>query len=192
MSRLLWSATIVFGIAGSAATFAQTPGNSTMAPATQPPASSAAGTSRLSESDQDFVNNAAIGGLFEVESGKIAEKKASNAQVKKFAARMVHDHGEADNRLKQIVSAAGGTVPNELDPEHQQQLQQITSQQGPEFDRNYMQMMVKDHDTDAQAFGKAEQTLQNPRLKQFAAQTLRVVEQHDKLAHQIADKMAAK
>ncbi len=191
MSRLLWSATIAFGIVGSVTAFGEAIGNST-ATATQPPVSSAAGVSRLSASDQDFVNKAAVGGLFEVKSGKIAEKKASNSQVRKFAARMVHDHSEADNKLKQIVSAEGGTVPNELDQEHQQQLQQMTSQQGAEFGRNYMQMMVKDHDTDAQDFGQAEQTLQDARLKQFAAQTLKTIEQHDKMAHQITDKMASK
>jgi len=190
--KYLQGAALAAGILGSATAFGQTAGNGAAAPSTQPPTSSAAGISRLSGSDQDFVNNAAVGGLFEVEAGKVAEKKASNPQVRKFAARMVHDHSEADNKLKQVVSAEGGTVPNELDQDHQQELKQITSQQGPDFDRNYMQMMVKDHDTDAQAFGKAEQTLQDPHLKQFAAQTLKVIEQHDKLAHQITDKMAAK
>lgn len=195
MKRLLRSAAIVFGIVGSSTAFGQTAGNTgaaPAAPATQPPASSAAGTTRLSSGDQDFVNNAAIGGLFEVEAGKIAEKKASNPQVRKFAARMVRDHSEAGNKLKRLVSADGGTAPNELDQQHQQELEQMTSQQGPEFGRDYMQMMVKDHDTDVQDFGKAEQTLQDPHLKQFAAQTLKVIQQHDKLAHQITDKMASK
>lgn len=193
--KYLQRAALAAGILGSATAFGQTMGSSPTTPAaapTQPPTSSAAGTSRLSASDQDFVNNAAIGELFEVESGKIAAKKAANPQVRQFAERMVRDHGEADNKLKRDVSVAGGTVPNDLDPQHQQELQQITSQQGPDFDRNYMQMMVKDHDTDAQDFGKAAQTLQNPRLKQFAAQTLKVIQEHDKMAHQITDKMAAK
>jgi putative membrane protein len=161
-------------------------------PPNQPPVSSAAGTSRLSGSDQDFVNNAAFGGLFEVESGKIAQKKAANAQVRNFAARMVHDHSEAGNKLKRIVSADGGTVPNELDRQHQQELQQLTSQQGADFDRNYMQTMVRDHDTDAQEFGRAVQGLDDPKLKTFAQQTLKVIDQHDKMAHQISDKMASK
>jgi putative membrane protein len=159
---------------------------------TQPPVSSPNGISRLSATDQDFVNKAAIGGLFEVESGKIAQKQAANPQVREFAGRMVRDHSEANNKLKQIVSAEGGTVPNSLDPEHQQALQQVTSQQGPDFDRNYMQTMVQDHDTDAQEFGKAAQSLNDPQLKSFAQQTLKVVEAHDKMAHQITSKMASK
>lgn len=193
--KYLHGAALAAGILGSATAFGQTMGNTATTqptPSTQPPTSAAAGTSRLSATDQDFVNNAAIGGLFEVESGKIAAKKASNPQVRQFAERMVRDHGEADNKLKRAVSADGGTVPSELDQEHQQELQQITSQQGPDFDRNYMQTMVKDHDTDAQDFGKAAQTLQDPHLKQFAAQTLKVIQEHDKMAHQIADKMGAK
>jgi putative membrane protein len=193
--KYLQGAALAAGILGSATAFAQTSGNTAStpaAPAAQPSASSAAGTSRLSASDQDFVNDAAIGGLFEVESGKIAEKKAANAEVRNFAARMVRDHGDADNKLKRIVSADGGTVPNDLDQQHQQELQQLTSQQGADFDRNYMQTMVKDHDTDAQAFGRAVQSLDDPKLKTFAQQTLKVIDQHDKIAHQITDKMALK
>ena len=55
-----------------------------------------------------------------------------------------------------------------------------------------MRAMVKDHDTDAQDFGKAAQSLDNPQLKTFAQQTLKVIETHDKMAHQISDKMASK
>jgi len=183
--KYLYGAAIAVGIMGSAAAYAQTA-------QTQPAVSSPNGASRLSASDQDFVQKAAAGGLFEVEAGKIAEKKASNAQVRQFAARMVRDHSEADNKLKQIVSADGGTVPNDLDPEHQQALQQLTSQQGPDFDRNYMQTMVKDHDTDAQAFGRAVQSLDDPKLKTFAQQTLKVIDEHDKMAHQITEKMASR
>lgn len=63
---------------------------------------------------------------------------------------------------------------------------------GAEFSRSYMQTMVQDHDTDAQDFGKAAQNFDDPQLKQFAAQTLKVIESHDKMAHQIADKAASR
>lgn len=181
-------AAIVFGVMASATAYGQTAANT--APP-QPPVSSPNGASKLSASDQDFVNKAAIGGLFEVEAGKVAAKKASNPQVRQFAERMVRDHSEAGNKLKQIVTADGGLVPNSLDQEHQQELQQLTPQQGTDFGRNYMQMMVQDHDADAQDFGNAEKTLQNPQLKQFAAQTLKIIETHDKMAHQITGKMAS-
>ncbi len=45
------------------------------APPTAPPTAPAgSSTGKLSAGDQKFVDNAAIGGLYEVEAGRIAEK----------------------------------------------------------------------------------------------------------------------
>ena len=193
MKNTLCGATTAIALLASAAAFGQTaatrPGP---APAQAPAASTASGGSgRLSDSDQKFVNDAAVGGQFEVDAGKLAEKSA-NPQVKQFGARMVHDHSAAGSKLKQVVTAQGGTVPDALDQDHQQKLDQLGSLKGQDFNRTYMQMMVTDHDQDAQDFGKAAQDLDNPQLKRFAAQTLKTIETHDKMAHQIGDKMASK
>ena len=180
------AAVIVLGVLASGAAFGQAAGT------TRPMAALSATTfGKLNDTDQKFVNDAAIGGMFEVESGKLAEK-STNPKVKEFGARMVHDHSAANAKLKQIVRAEGGNVPNALDQEHQQKLNQLGSLRGQDFNRQYTQMMVEDHDADAQDFGKAGQYLNDPQLKQFAAQTLKTIQTHDKLIHQIADQMASK
>lgn len=161
------------------------------AQAAAPAAAPGSDQGKLSAADQKFIQSAAVGGLFEVEAGRLAEKSA-NRQVKKFGARMVRDHGAANAKLKQIVTAQGGTVPQSLDQDHQQQLDHLRALHGQEFAQAYMQNMVKDHDTDAQEFGQAAQSLDDPQLKSFAQQTLKVIEAHDKMAHQITGKMAAK
>lgn len=186
--KYLRAATIAGGVLAAGMAFAQTTPQS--APPSAPvPAGGSAG--KLSAADQQFVDSAAIGGLYEVEAGRIAEK-SSNPQVKQFGARMVRDHSAADAKLKKIVTAEGGTAPQQLDQAHQQDLDHLRSLHGNEFAQTYMQEMVKDHDTDAQDFGKAAQSLDNPQLKTFAEQTLKIVEAHDKMAHQITDKMASK
>jgi predicted outer membrane protein len=55
-----------------------------------------------------------------------------------------------------------------------------------------MQAMVQDHDQDAQVFGKAASTLSDPQLKRFAQKTLGMVEEHDRMAHQIDSKLASR
>src|SRR5688572_20555565 len=51
----------------------------------------------LYTSDAEFVAMTASGGMLEVELGKIAAQKASNAEVKKFGQHMVTDHSKAND-----------------------------------------------------------------------------------------------
>ena len=50
--------------------------------------------------DKKFVMDAAVGGMAEVELGKLAAEKATNPEVKQFGQRMVDDHTKANDELK--------------------------------------------------------------------------------------------
>jgi putative membrane protein len=56
------------------------------------------------EKDTDFAIEAADGGMLEVELGKVAQQKASSAEVKKFAQMMVDDHTKANDELKALAA----------------------------------------------------------------------------------------
>jgi putative membrane protein len=182
MSKL-GTGSFIAALLASTAVFAQ--GNTL----SQPPASmQSTTTTQYSVADQKFIDDAAIGGQFEVASGKLAEKSAS-PKVREFGSRMVHDHSAAGDRLKSIVTARNGTLPQQLDQTHQQDLDHLASMKGVEFDHQYMQEMVQDHDKDAQAFADAGRTLTDPQLKRFAQETLPMIKEHDKMAHEIASSM---
>jgi putative membrane protein len=65
-----------------------------------------------------FLNDAALGGMTEVEAGQLALRKAQQSDVKAFAERMVKDHSKANEELKQIAAAKGVTLPRQLDRKH--------------------------------------------------------------------------
>src|SRR5690348_16625868 len=50
---------------------------------------------KLSKKDKSFAEEAAMGGMAEVELGKLAQQNAQSDDVKQFGARMVQDHGAA-------------------------------------------------------------------------------------------------
>ncbi|TIW58488.1 MAG: DUF4142 domain-containing protein, partial [Mesorhizobium sp.] len=60
---------------------------------------------------QTFVNKAAIGGMFEVDSSKIAQDNAKDQQIKDFAKRMITDHGAANAKLQKIAGEQKLQVP---------------------------------------------------------------------------------
>ena len=137
----------------------------------------------MSQQDTNFMKEAAAGGLAEVELGKLAQQKAASVEVKNFGARMVRDHGNANEQLTEIATKKSVQLPQQLDPQHAQKRDQLAGLRGADFDRAYMSDMVKDHDKDIQAFRHEAQTGQDPDLRRFARDTLAVIEQHDQMAH---------
>ena len=102
---------------------------------------------RASEADNDraFVEKMGQANIAEVKLGQLAAERASNAQVKQFAGRMVNDHQKANGELKQIASKMAVQLPADLDAKHQELYDRLSKLKGPEFDREYMKAMVDGH-----------------------------------------------
>ena len=142
-----------------------------------------AGTSAsVPAADKAFAEKAAIGGMAEVQMGKMAQQKGSSDQVKQFGARMVDDHSKANDELKQIASAKGIALPTDLDAKHKSKMDKMEKLSGAQFDRAYMDEMVADHKQDVAEFKKQASSGKDSDLKAFAAKTLPTLEDHLKMA----------
>jgi putative membrane protein len=146
---------------------------------------------KLSEKDKSFAKEAAIGGMAEVELGNLAQQNAQNDDVKQFGARMVQDHTAANQQLMQILAGKDFSVPTQLDEKHRKTADKLSKMRGAEFDRAYMREMVEDHDKDVKKFRQEATHASDPDIKGFAQQTLPVLEQHQKMAHDISKSLTA-
>ena len=144
----------------------------------------------LSPQDRSFVRDAASGGKAEVELGKLAEQNAQSEQVKKFGQKMVQDHTAAKQKLEGIAKMKGVDLPQQLDAEQQQALGRLSKMRGAEFDRAYMQDMVKDHNKDVGEFRKEAQSGNDPDIREFARQTLPTIQQHEQMAKNVNGSLA--
>jgi putative membrane protein len=102
---------------------------------------------KVSNGDKDFVNDLVIAGMTEVELGKMAAERSTDAEVKKFGQMMVDDHTAAGDKLKAVASQHNIPVPTALDDEHRDLRDKLAKLQGAEFDREYMNAMVDGHET---------------------------------------------
>src|SRR5579885_2345073 len=91
----------------------QSPPNTAMQPSMQN------GGQQLGAQDRNFMKEAAIGGMAEVDLGNLAQQKGQSDQVKQFGARMVQDHTQANNELMSIAGQQGVQLPQQLDQKHQ-------------------------------------------------------------------------
>jgi putative membrane protein len=150
--------------------------------ASQPAASGAAKTGAVAAADKEFVHKAAIGGMAEVERGKLAQQKAASEQVKQFGSRMVDDHSKANDELKQVATSKGLTLPTDLDAKHKSKMAKLEKLSGAQFDRAYMDEMVDDHKKDVAEFEKQSKSGHDADIKGFASKTLPTLQEHLKLA----------
>ena len=140
------------------------------------------GMANMSSQDRDFLTEAAMGGLMEVELGHVAAQKGTSDAVKQFGQRMVDDHSKANAELQTLASSKGITLPTALDEKHQKDVTKLSSMSGAEFDRAYSKMMLSDHTKDVAAFEKQSTKGGDPDLKAFASKTLPTLQEHLQLA----------
>jgi putative membrane protein len=140
-------------------------------------------------SDSKFVMNAAMGGMEEVELGRLAAQKGASDEVRQFGQRMVDDHSKANEQLMQIASGKGMTPPTTLDAKHQAAMQKLSALSGEKFDKEYVKMMVSDHKKDVGEFQKEASGGKDADVKAFASSTLPTLQEHLQMIQRINDKM---
>src|SRR5215212_2978610 len=128
-----------------------------------------AGMGTLSSRDRDFLMDAAMGGLMEVELGRIAAQQGASDAVKQFGQRMVTDHSQANTELMTLASSKGITLPTAMDDKHQKAVTKLSAMSGAEFDRAYSKMMLSDHNKDVNEFERQSTRGTDPDLKAFAS-----------------------
>ncbi|MGI8951029.1 MAG: DUF4142 domain-containing protein [Chitinophagaceae bacterium] len=135
-------------------------------------------TTPLPKDAQDFVMKAASGGMMEVQLGQLAQQKAQSQRVKDFGQMMVTDHSAAIDELKNLVSSRNVTVPTTLGADEQKEVDKLNGKTGKDFDKDYMNMMVDDHEKDIAEFKKASKNVSDSSIKSFATRTLPTLEKH--------------
>jgi putative membrane protein len=182
MLRLLTTtAVIAVGLLAAPPILAQTgqPGHAT----------ATAAKDALDQEDRTFVKEAAIGGMAEVELSKVAQK-SENADVKRFAERMIEDHTKANEQLTSIATGLRVDMPKTVDSEHQRMREKLQTLHGKAFDDQYMRDMVEDHNKAVKLFQQEERAGRNTELKQFAQKTLPTLEEHQKMAVELSRKLS--
>ena len=94
-----------------------------------------------------FTHAANVG---EIEQGRLAQTKAKDSKVKAFAAMMVKDHTDADNKGKALAKKANlkpeaSPTTESLKTGAEAATLTLKSEMGADFDRSYVDTQVKEH-----------------------------------------------
>jgi len=129
---------------------------------------------------QGYVEKAAIGDMFEVQSSQVALEKTKDLSLRKFAEHMVNDHARLSHKLQDTLKTANITVtpPAKLDQAHQEKLAKLRSASGDQFDREYREMQLQGHQEALKLHSDYSKNGGDEALKRFASETTPVVQQH--------------
>jgi putative membrane protein len=137
--------------------------------------------------DNNFLVEAASGGMMEVQLGKYASANAGSAAVKQFGQMMVTDHTKANTELTTLAQVKAIAIPNVPGDKHQHHIDDLSKKKGAEFDKDYMSMMVDDHEEDVKKFEDEAKNAKDADIRAFAAKTLPVLKKHLDAAKKIKD-----
>lgn len=130
------------------------------------------------EDDAEFAVEAADAGMLEVQLGTLASTKASSSEVKQYAQMMVDDHTKANDELKTLAQQKNITLPTMLGTENQRTYENFSEKTGDDFDKEYIDQMVKDHRDVIDDFEEEAREGNDPEIKSWASGKLTTLRHH--------------
>jgi putative membrane protein len=138
--------------------------------------------------DFNFVAQANLGAPFQIASGRIAEEKATNANIRDYAHLMVVSHKPVVDALDAILQRERVTAPPNtlLQGAYDAMIASLKADRAATFDRDYVEGQLDYQKGNAALFRYEIQNGTDPDLKEFAQHTLPKIEDHLQRALKLA------
>jgi putative membrane protein len=130
--------------------------------------------------DFNFVAQANLGAPFQIASGRIAEEKATNANIRDYAHLMVVSHKPVVDALDAILQRERVTAPPNtlLQGAYDAMIASLKADRAATFDHDYVEGQLDYQKGNAALFRYEIQNGIDPDLKEFAQHTLPKIEDH--------------
>ncbi|MEP6750896.1 MAG: DUF4142 domain-containing protein [Bacteroidota bacterium] len=135
-------------------------------------------TIKTDDTTTTFLVKAANGGMAEVKLAQIAKQQSKDSAILNFADMMITDHGAANEKVKALAAERNVTLPAEPDAEHLKKADELSKKTGKDFDKAYVDAMVKGHKETVDLFKKASAKVSDAPVKAFIDNTIPVLEHH--------------
>jgi putative membrane protein len=146
---------------------------------------------KMSNDDASAMKQLAQANLSEIAAGKAAASKAQSPDVKSFGQKMVDDHSKMLADLRALAKKKNVALPQDADMKDMAQMKLMERKSGAEFDKAYMEHMVKDHEKDVQDTQNIAAKAKDPEFKAAVQQANTKIKEHLALAQRISKSAAA-
>jgi putative membrane protein len=139
-------------------------------------------TAAMTTEPDGFVENAAIGDMYEIAAAGIALRKGRSDHIRMMARQMIADHTTSKHQLQAALemneTRGVAPPPRELDMRRQTMIRHLEEAPEDGFDAMYLDQQVLAHEETVTLMRGFEEHGHNPQLRSYAAGTRPVVERH--------------
>jgi len=139
--------------------------------------------------DRSFIASAAEANLGEIDMAKMVGQKSTDPAVKDFANRMVTDHTQASQKLASVAEMNGVKLPTEVSANERNQKSELEKLSGAQLNDAYLRDELKGHKETISAFESEIEHGQNQEVINYAQQTLPTLQDHIRIAEDVAGKL---
>lgn len=143
------------------------------------------------EKDSDYLVAAAEVDMKEIELGKLAQTKSTNADVKALGKMMVDAHTKSLADLKATAAKKNITLPASLTEKGQEAFKELNDKSGHDFDKAYADKMVEAHEKMIEKMQKASEKAEETDVRMWAANMLPTLMAHLEHAKMTKEKVDA-
>ncbi|WP_263384167.1 DUF4142 domain-containing protein [Granulicella arctica] len=136
--------------------------------------------------DKTFIADSAQDSLAEINYAKLALQKSQDKNVREFASKMIKDHEMLIDSMKPFAKKLGVKAPSGPALVDHAKYTELKMKSGIDFDRAYVEAMVKDHHDDLQKFMDEMNKTADPELKAAVAKGETVIKRHTEMIDGIA------
>jgi putative membrane protein len=157
------------------------PGPTQLAPA---PAYGSAGDPSY---DLQFLQHAVADSKAVSQFSRVATDKATDARIKSFAARVVDEHRDLNEKMAYLAKSRGVDLPDRLSTADEQRLAKLKKlPAGRDFDQQYLSLVTRGYGVMADSFRDARRRAGDTEIRTFAVRHESVIRDLEQSARQLS------
>ena len=141
-------------------------------------------------SDAQFASVVQVVNDGEIQEAQLAISKAASPDVKRFARDMATAHRDMQNKMTTLlgrlqITPSDNAVSNQLKSDTQSELSALQTLRGKDFDRDYIDAQVRNHNKALELFDRITPSVKNSELKAALTTTRPKIEAHLREAERV-------
>lgn len=141
------------------------------------------------EKDSEFLVDAAELDMQEIQLGKLAQQRSTNADIKAHGKMMEDEHTKSAAMMKTLAAQKNITLPAAITEDGMDAYKKLNDKKAEDFDQAYIDMMVDAHEDAITKFENNADRTEDPDIKAWATTTLGTLRTHLEHSRALQDKI---